>query len=350
MAEESTKLNKQELDILRDNIQNAKDEVRGKFEDIHRRLETLESEINHELDVIFDHYERLIIRRSRNISQLDIARSRLYSSLQHNDLNEALDKLLKAVDSEKKTFVEEVIDVPNVLVTWDEIYLEETLQKLCKINELKYSKEFLKTTSLWHQSKRGNGEDDLNYPRGIAYDVKAHNLYVADCLNDRIQVYDEKGNVIDSICKNTVKLPRRICITENFLFVTSDLHQLNKINKKTGEVLEKEKFQYLLSGIDSFREKYIYACDLMDLQIIVMRISNLSVKRKFTLKATKNSDTQTRDIRVEATAIYVLFHKSQFPLQSFTHEGVLIRHIVTETMVLDAKYFCLDASSNFFDI
>ena len=156
----------------------------------------------------------------------------------------------------------------------------------------------------------------------------------------------EDGRYLDSFCQKRILLPRRICIVDQLLFVTSGLHHLNKVHKQTGEIIAKTELEISLSGIDSKGIKYIYVCDLTSFQVIVLRTANFKLKRKFTLKATGNSDTQTRDIRVEATMIYVLFHKSQFPLQSFTHEGVLLRHILTETMVVDAKYFCLDASSN----
>ena len=65
------------------------------------------------------------------------------------------------------------------------------------------------------------------------------------------------------------------------------------------------------------------------MQIVVARTSNLKLKRRFNLKAAKSSDAQMRDISVTKDEIYILFHKSHFPLQSFTHEGTLMRHIVT---------------------
>ena len=337
----------QELEFLRDNVESAKNEVREKFEQVRKRINAAESELMHELDCIFEEYEKQITRRARNLSELETARSRIYYSLRQNDLIPALDKLMITLDSEQKCFENEIIEIPHILVAWDEVSLEESIEKLCRINEIKYTGKFFKNKPFWHQSKQGDGPEDLKHPRGLAFDFPSQRLFVADCLNDRVQVYDGNGKFIESLGENKLKLPRRICIHEELLFITCDLRQLLKVDKKTGNLVEMVEFDFMLSGIDTYRGKYIYVCDLLNMQIVVVRTSNLKIKRKFTLKAAKNNDTQLRDIRVTNNEIYVLFHKSHFPLQSFTHEGVLIRHIVTETMVLDAKYFCLDASNNF---
>ena len=347
MAEDSFEIPKDsELELLREIVKNAKIEVSAKFEDIRNRVNSLESDIFHDLDNFHDHYEKLITSRSRSISQLEVAKMRLYTSLTQNDLASALEKMLVTINSERKVHEEDAIEIPNIFIAWDDISFENALNNLCKINEIKYTAEFYKSKPFWCVSERGSGNDELNHPRGIANDAETNNIYVADCLNDRIQVFSEQGKYINAICKDKIKLPRRIRVSEEFLFITSDLHFLNKVNKKTNDVIEVIEFQCMISGIDEYKNKYIYVCDLMSFQVIVLRIANFKLKRKFTLKATGNSETQTRDIRVEATVIYVLFHKSQFPLQSFTQEGVLLRHIVTDTMVVEAKYFCLDASSN----
>ena len=347
MATSSLGSTDQELEFLRENVQTAKKEVEDKFEQIRKQINTAESEILLELDSIFEEYEKQITRRARNISELETAKSRIYYSLRQNDLIPALDKLIITLDSEQKCFENEIIEIPHILVAWDEVSFEDSIKKLCRINEIRYTGQFLKNKPKWHQSKQGDGPQDLKHPRGLAFDRSSDKLFIADCLNDRIQVYKGDGSFIRSLGEKKVKLPRRICVHEDFLFVTCELSQLLKINKKTGDIVEMFEFDFMLSGLDTFRGKYIYICDLLEMQIVVVRTSNLKVKRNFPLKAAKNSETQVRDIRVTVTEIFVLFHKSHFPLQSFTHEGVLIRHIVTENMVLDAKYFCIDVQKNF---
>ena len=335
------------LDELQGKIDTVKLEVRERFEQLHKRLNQIENEKYRDLDSIFEYYEKLFTDRIRNINELEIAKNNVFKSLIGPDLQPAYAKLKITLENEKKSFENLKIQIPDILVTWDELSFDESLQNICQIHEIKAPGTFFKTQPKWYVGKRGNGPEDLNHAKGLAVDSETKNLYVADCLNDRIQIYDSDGVYLRRLCERRIILPRRICINGQFLFVTSGLHQLNKINKNTGDIVEKIEFEFSLSGIDTNGVKYIYVCDLLNMQIVVARISNLKLKRKFTLKAARNKDTLTRDIRVTNNEIYVLFHKSHFPLQSFTHEGVLIRHIVTETMVLDAKYFCLDGSNNF---
>ena len=325
------------LDELRDRIEMVKVELKGKFEKLHELLRQSEEEKIRDLDSIYDHFEKLFSDRNVDICKNEIPKK------SSGNFESVLTKTKKSYENIDKPCENMNIEVPHLLLNWDELSFKESLQNICQIIEIKTPEKFFRTKPKWHRSKRGNGPQDLNQARGIAYDIDTQNLYIADCLNDRIQVYNEDGRYLDSFCQ--ILLPRRICIVDQLLFVTSRLHQLNKVNKQTGDIIAKIELEISLSGIDSKGLKYIYVCDLMSFQVIVLRIANFKLKRKFTLKATGNSETQTRDIRVEATVIYVLFHKSQFPLQSFTQEGVLLRHIVTDTMVVEAKYFCLDASS-----
>ena len=286
------------LEFLREIVKNAKSEVSAKFEEVRNRVNSLESDIFRDLDNFYDHYEKLITRRSKNISQLEIAKMRLYTSLKQNALIPALEKLVVTVESEKKVFEEETIDIPNILITWEDISLENALNNFYKIKEFKYTTQFFKTKAQWCVSERGTGNDELNHPRGVANDAETKIIYVADCLNDRIQVFSEEGRYVKAVCKGRITLPRRIRISEDFLFITSDLHMLNKVNKKTNDIMEVVEFQCMVSGIDVNKNKYIYVCDLMSFQVIVLRTANFKLKRKFTLKATGNSDTQTRDIHV----------------------------------------------------
>ena len=336
------------LDELRGRIKMIKMELKGKFESLHELLRQSEEEKFRDLDIIYDHFEKLFSDRNVNICQLEIAKKHSVDpiELMFTNMKRSCENINQSCENMNKPYENLNIEVPHLLLNWDELSFKESLQNICQIVEIKTPGKFFRTKPKWYQSKRGNGSQDLNQARGIAYDIETQNLYIADCLNDRIQVYNEDGRHLDSLCQKIILLPRRICIAGQFLFVTSGLHQLNKVDKQTGEIIAKIELEISLSGIDSKGMKYIYVCDLLSFQLTVLRIANFKLKKKFTLKATGNSDTRTRDIRVEAAVIYVLFHKSQFPLQSFTHEGVLLRHILTETMVVDAKYFCLDASCN----
>lgn len=335
------------LDLLRKEIQNAKIQVKTKFQTVRNRLDSIENERIGDLDFIMDQYEKFVTDRKTKVTELEEARCSMFGSLKQNDLQPALQRVLTTLDCEKKEIEKNIIEIPNILVTWDDLSFEEGLQKICQINEIKGSGQCLRTKPLWHKSKRGIGLEELNHPRGITIDPETQNIFVADCLNDRIQVFGSNGEFLHSLGEKSIQLPRRLCIYDQFLYITCGLHQFNKINKTTGQIIDQTAFDFSHSGIDSDGVKYMYICDLLHLQVNVIRLANLKFKRKIALKVAKCTDTQTRDIRVTSSEIFVLFHKATYALQSFSLEGVLQREIIRDIRILEAKYFCIDSDDNF---
>ena len=273
-----------QLELLRQEIGIAKLQIKTKFQSFRDRLDSIENERINDLDFIMDQYEKLVTTRDTKVTELKDAKNRVFSSIKQNDLQPALEKVISTLESELDSVEQNVIEIPNILVTWDELSFEDALQKLCQINEIKGSGQCLRTKPLWHQSKRGNGVDELNHPRGIVIDHETQNIFVADCLNDRIQVFKSDGEFLHSIGEKTIQLPRRICIYDQFLFVTCGLHQFNKIHKTTGQIIDQTAFEFSHSGIDSDGVKYMYVCDLLNLQVIVIRLANLKFKRKIFFK------------------------------------------------------------------
>ena len=54
---------------------------------------------------------------------------------------------------------------------------------------------------------------DLKHPRGLTFELATDILFIADCLNDRIQVYDGNGKLFGSLGEKKFNLPRRILHT-----------------------------------------------------------------------------------------------------------------------------------------
>ena len=49
------------------------------------------------------------------------------------------------------------------------------------------------------KGKRGSGTGQLDDPRGVELDSASRRLYVADAGNNRVQVYDMDGALLDSL-------------------------------------------------------------------------------------------------------------------------------------------------------
>ena len=67
--------------------------------------------------------------------------------------------------------------------------------------------------------KCGNGELEFNCPIGLTIDESNGNIYVSDCLNNRIQILSQDFLFISQFGKDTLKSPRDVRLSKEFIFV-----------------------------------------------------------------------------------------------------------------------------------
>ena len=79
--------------------------------------------------------------------------------------------------------------------------------------------------------KYGNGELEFNWPVGLTTDESNGNIYVSDYNNNRIQVLSQDLRFIYQFGKDTLKYPRDVKLSKEFIFVLGDsnpcLHLFN---------------------------------------------------------------------------------------------------------------------------
>ena len=81
--------------------------------------------------------------------------------------------------------------------------------------------------------KEGKAYNELDQPRGLAFDETNRLIYIADCGNSRIQVVSFAGKFLKRFGQGILKLPWGIAVTEDNVFVTDyDLHALLQFSKK----------------------------------------------------------------------------------------------------------------------
>ncbi|WP_411025073.1 hypothetical protein, partial [Salmonella sp. s54836] len=59
------------------------------------------------------------------------------------------------------------------------------------------------------------------------------------------------------------------------------------------------------------------------------------------------NNSSARDITVLHTELIILFSNTDYPLQSFTREGILLRTILNKQQVNFALYFTMDINNNY---
>ena len=79
--------------------------------------------------------------------------------------------------------------------------------------------------------KCGNGELEFDCPVGLTIDESNGNIYFSDCFNNRIQILSQDFRFISQFGKDTLKKPRDVKLSKEFIFVLDDsnpcLHLFN---------------------------------------------------------------------------------------------------------------------------
>ena len=70
------------------------------------------------------------------------------------------------------------------------------------------------------------------------------------------------------------------------------------------------------------------------------------MKRISLLTEFKREDILLRDISLARDVIYVALITTQYPIQAFSKEGILLRCVVSEDMLGTIRYMCLDTQLN----
>ena len=76
--------------------------------------------------------------------------------------------------------------------------------------------------------EKGNGMEQLNYPWGLTFDNKTGNIYVADCGNHCVKVFDASGKILfkfgDSDGEGKMSHPRGLVISGDRILISNSQH------------------------------------------------------------------------------------------------------------------------------
>ena len=223
-------------------------------------------------------------------------------------------------------------------------YFNESVQlvKLETINQ-GYSR-------VWGVSNRGKQHDELFHPKGLAIDRNTDMIFVADCMNHRIQSFDKNGNHLKAIKSPSLTYPWGVVVHEEFLYITcctSENNYLLKICKHTGDEIDVLVYQFWLAGLDTDSIGNVYACDVND--SIHVFDSKLTHTKKIKLKSSYIVQGQTEiwDVKfVGDECFYILCEGSHYPVQMFGLKGRLLRCVINRSEISRGYFFCIDSDQN----
>ena len=81
--------------------------------------------------------------------------------------------------------------------------------------------------------KLGSGDNELDTPRGVAFDETTELMYIADCWNNRIQIVSLKGEFVTQFGNGDLMSPWGIAVGKECIFVTdTESHALSSSGRK----------------------------------------------------------------------------------------------------------------------
>ena len=209
--------------------------------------------------------------------------------------------------------------------------------------------------------ERGVGMEQLNSPFGVTVDNNTENIYIADCFNDCVKVFDSTGRYLfkfgDSAGKGNMCYPRGVAICGDRIIISHGnnwrgvnhsilLYKLNGqfvSNIGTRGIGEKE-FSYPTSLTIDESNGDIYVCDSNNNRIQILN-------KEFSFKSQFGKDTlkSPRDAKLSKEYIFVL-DASNPCLHLFSYNHILQKSVISRgkgmEVVCPNFFFFIDQTDN----
>ena len=199
---------------------------------------------------------------------------------------------------------------------------------------------FLKSRPVWYHE--GSGSSFFEEPYQLAIHTISGNIFVADYDSNKIQVFDNTGRYLYHI--PTPPYPIGLCLSDEFIFVTTYILKLVKIQISSKKTVKSVVTEKLVCGLDI--SSNIYGCELFNQSMSVFD-KNLNFLKPIPLKSPHvTSGTQTYSIRLYQNTMYVMFGFSDYCLQVFSQDGQLIRGVIRSSDIKCSYFFSFDQIGN----
>ena len=205
-------------------IHRVKEKVRTRFQELRDCLNERETKLIQDLDDILSSYHSYqtevnkVNEKKRDIEVIQLTLSGVIISspikTTHEDLLKQLNeefKLLQIPIQPKLVTFE--CDSDNFLIEVNK--LGELVETMCVIDYTSKIQPLISTCD------RGSGNEQLDYPLGVALDHQTGNIYVVDHRNHCVKVFDSNARYIFEFGEEgEMFYPKRLFISENMVIVS----------------------------------------------------------------------------------------------------------------------------------
>ena len=340
-------------------LKRVRENVKSTFLELFEYLKRREKELLSELDKILESYHSYRDEITKVTQQRkDLEEMKFYHEqhMQTSSVKYINERHLKEIKKELNLIKEPTQPQMVIFVCNDNKRLMSEIDKLG---------EYVENTRIYYKSKvdsvvsvckRGEGMDQLYNPWGVTVDNTTGMIYVVDCGNDCVKVFDNTGKYLSKIGDNTgdgkMDGPRSIAIYENRILISQcffntscilNYHINGKFISRIGRYGTADlEFRYPLGLTINQTNGDIYVCDSDN-----KRIQIISKDFKFISKFGEDSLSSPRDIKLSKDYIYVL-DGSNPCVYLFDYDHILQKKHITrgERMLVSYPYFFFIDDSN----
>ena len=334
-----------ELERLRREVLMTKQELQHKFEYYFHVLREKHFEMEARLDEVVRVAESQMVDRQTQLNQLRITKAEVLQNLVHNKLNETLVNVSRELE-EKIQGLEAIVDqVPSVWLEWCDEWLVGGMTELCRIYEgVSYVNRH---NPVFPGVNKGEGQNEIYTPYRLSTDRHNGDVYVCDCVADRIQVFSRECIHKRTISPQGLYRPSRITITPHHMFVRClPNDRIYKLDKLSGSILCSVETENSIYGVSADTDT-LYLATRGSNQISHFSLEDLTTIRVTPLNSPHiTQDTGLRDLKIATSLFIVLFRDCNYPIQNFSREGNLIQEIASQDQLIDARYLCVDRHLN----
>ena len=342
-------------------LKRVRENVKSTFLELFECLKRRENELLSELDKILESYHSYRNEITKVTQQRkDLEEMKFYHEqhMQTSSVKYINERHLKEIKKELNLIKEPT--EPQMVI----FVCNNNKRLLSEIDKLG---EYVENTRIYYKSKvdsvvsvckRGKGIDQLYDPSGVAVDNTTGMIYVTDCLNNCVKVFDNAGKYLSKIGDNTgdgkMYYPRSLAIYENRILISQggsfrsscilNYHLDGKFISRIGGYGTADlEFRYPLGLTINQTNGDIYVCDSNN-----KRIQIISKDFKFISKLGEDSLSCPRDIKLSKDYIYVL-DASNLCVYLFDYDHILQKKHITRgegMLVSDPYFFFIDDSNN----
>ena len=330
---------------LVEQVEREKEKTRDTFQQLHSLLVIREEGLLRELDGVVVEARQELKEKREVLQELRVAKESAEQKLKKNQLKELLENHLRNIEDQIREDLSKPLNVTWVEMEWKREQLEQSIVEVSKVVKMKErlfrTKDYsLKLRPVWYHE--GTGSSVIENPIQLTIHTISGNIFVADYDTKKIQVFDNTGHYLYHI--PTPPQPFGLCLSDDFIFVTTDKRKLAKIRISNQKTVKSVVTEELVYGVDI--SSNIYGCEVNN-QLVSVFDKNLHFLKRIPLKSPHvTSNTLTYSIRLYENNMYVMFFSSDYCLQVFSQDGQLIKGVIRRSDIEFSLFFSLDQFGN----